>query len=92
MRWPQPAIRAIGLTAGLRARNASETSTTPAPPSVIWLQSNRRIRPSTGGFAAGSPPGPRSGTFQPRVWALGLTRALAKLISAIRVRCASSMP
>ena len=56
----------------------------PAPPSVIWLQSKRRNRPSIGGFASSSASG--SGTVQSRVCAFGLARALAKFSWAIARR------
>ena len=84
-----------GARRGGRAGSRRSTRTTPAPPSVIWLQSKRRSLPSTTGLTSSSSasrPARRSGTVQPRVCALGFDRALAKFSCAIARRWLSSRP
>ena len=39
VRWPQPSMPATGRRSGWSRSHASETRTTPAAPSVTWLQS-----------------------------------------------------
>jgi hypothetical protein len=51
-----------------------------------------RVRPSTTGLATGSSVKASGPKFQPRVWALGLRLPLAKLTSAIPIRCSVVQP
>ena len=79
----------VAVAPGCSRRYLSVTSTTPAPPSVTWLQSNRSnttFHNGIGGVVTTRIPS-RSGTPPNRVvCALGLFFAFAKLICEIARR------
>ena len=96
-RCPQPFMR--GISASFRpcfSACAFATSSLArmihAAPSVIWPQSSLRTRPSITGLRVSSAPKLPSANCHPRVWALGFNLALAKFISAMRVKCSSRIP
>ena len=92
VRWPHPEIRAIGVVPGCAASQRSDTTTTPAAPSVIWQQSLRRRRPDTTGLAASTAIVLSAVSDQARVCARGLSFAFRRFSSPMARRCTSSIP